>query len=422
MCQALQGFIAFLAIAAAQPQATALNSDDWPAFRGPSNNGLSPAKNVPVRWSRTKNIKWKAKLPQPGNSSPIVAGDRVYVTCSEDAAGSRRSLFCFRKSDGKLLWKRTVQARPRMPTHRTNPYCASTPATDGSRVVVWHGSAGIHCYDRDGKELWSRNLAPFRHDWGYACSPIFHGDRIILNHGPGRPTLLVMLDAATGKTIWKHEEPLAGNGIRRPDGFYIGSWATPIVAAGQIICPMPTRVAAFSLADGKIAWYCEGLRSPRGDLVYSSPHLCDDVCVTIGGYRGPSVAVKLGGKGDVTNKLRLWRKKSNPQCIGSGVYVGKHLYVPFAGPPVIQCIDPQSGKVQWQSSPGANFWGSLVYAEGRIYGTDQAGTTFVFRPDPKRLEIVAENPLNERCNSTPAVCNGRIFIRTFEHLYCITAE
>src|SRR4051812_46359737 len=151
-----------LALAAA-PAARLARAADWPMFRGPDRNGVSPDAQAPLNWSATKNVKWKAPLPQPGNSSPVVSGGRVFVTCAEDRNGTRRSLYCFDRSDGKQLWVKTITYPEVEKTYPENPYCASSPAADGKVVVAWHGSAGVHCYDPDGKELWSKDLGTFRH-------------------------------------------------------------------------------------------------------------------------------------------------------------------------------------------------------------------------------------------------------------------
>src|SRR5262245_39248453 len=150
-------------IAAILVLAGTATADDWPAWRGPDGNGLSEEKKAPTTWAPDKNVKWKAPLPQWGNGSPIVSKGRVFVTSAEDADGMKRSLLCFDRKDGKPLWKATVEFGKKETTHGTNGYCPTTPAADGERVVVWHGSAGLHCYDFEGKKLWSRELGDFPH-------------------------------------------------------------------------------------------------------------------------------------------------------------------------------------------------------------------------------------------------------------------
>ena len=402
----------------------AARAEDWPSFRGPEGNGISQEKNFPVTWSRDEKVKWKAELPGPGNSSPIVCHGRVFITCGEDQ-GRRRSLYCYDRSSGRQMWVRTVAFDKVMPTHKTSPYCSSTPAADRDRVVVWHSSAGLYCYDLDGQQLWSRDLGEFRHMWGYGSSPVLYNNRVVLNCGPGRRVFLTAVDLDTGKTIWKTEEPFEGDGDRNENGKYLGSWSTPVIASvgGKelILCSMPTRLNAYDHKNGSIVWSCDGLRGRKGDLVYTSPIIADDVCVAMGGFNGPAIGVSMGGSGNVTGSHRLWRVEPNPQRIGSGVCVDGHVYMASAGPSTFQCLAPKTGEVLWEErSDGAAHWGSLVFAAGRLYVTDQAGTTQVFLPNPEKFELVARNPLGERSNSTPAFSEGEIFIRTFEHLYCIS--
>jgi outer membrane protein assembly factor BamB len=397
---------------------------DWSAFRGSAGNGISNETNLCTTWDPETHIAWKAALPRPGNGSPVVFGERVYLTSAEDTEGKQRSLYCFMAADGLQLWKRTVEFDKVMPTHETNPYCASTPAAQGERVVVWHGSAGLFCYDLDGRELWSRNLGEFRHMWGYASSPVIYQDRVILYCGPGERIFVTAIDLATGKTLWETEEPQQGNGERNKDDKYMGSWATPVIAkvgqSDQAICSLPTRVVAYDPNNGEILWSCDGLSGERGDLAYSSPLISGDRCVAIAGFRGPGIGLQLGGSGNITESSRLWRNEENPQSIASGVFLGKYIYRANAGPGTIDCLEAETGNVVWtERATGASYWASIVAADDHLYALDQEGTTTVFKPNPVRFELVATNKLGEPTNATPAIADGRIFIRTFEHLICI---
>jgi outer membrane protein assembly factor BamB len=398
------------------------SAGDWPAFRGPQGNGFSTETNVPIEWSNEQNVRWKVTLPDEGNGSPIVVGDRVFVTCGQKK-GTKRGLYCFGRADGKLRWSQVIDFGEVMPTHETNPYCSPTPVSDGKRVVVWHGSAGLFCYDLDGKELWKRtDLGEFRHIWGYAASPIIYENLVIQNCAPGKHAFLAAFDAATGKDLWRVDEPTDGDGGKRADGAWMGTWTTPLVVnldgREQLVVFQPTRVVSYEPKTGKIEWFCT-LKNPKGDLAYSSPMIADGVCVTIGGFSGAGMAFKLGGQGDVSAD-QLWYKPRNPQSIGTGVLIDGYAYIPDAGPGTIRCLDAKTGEEKWtERGGGGNFWGSIVVAEGRAYVTGQNGTTMVFRPNPEKFEKIAENKLGEHCNATPAVSNGQIFIRTFENLYCI---
>lgn len=408
-----------LAVAGSQ-----LLAGDWTGFRGPSGNGISSEKKVPLKWSATDHVKWKAPLPQPGNSSPTVTGDRVFITCAEDSGGTQRSLYCLNRNDGSVRWVKTIDFGKRMPTHKTNPYCATTAATDGKRVVVWHGSAGLFCYDLDGNQLWARDLGEFRHQWGYAGSPVIYKDRVFLNCGPGATIFMGCFDLESGADRWRTEEPQEGDGQKRPDGAPTGSWATPVVVrvgnADQLLCSMPTRVVAYNVDSGDIIWYCEGLRSRKGNLAYSSPVIGKDMAIALGGYSGAGMGFRLGGRGNVTQSNQLWRSEPIPQSIGSGVIVDGYFYVPDAGPGTIRCLNAMTGDVVWTDrAAGDNHWGSIILAEGRCYVTNQSGKTVVFKPNPGRFELLATNSLDDSSNSTPAISNGQIFIRTDGHLWCI---
>lgn len=396
-------------------------SAEWPGFRGPRGEGVAEG-SAPVSWSAQDNVKWKIALTQPSNGSPIVVGGRVFINSAEDVEGERRSTSCFDAQTGEQLWVKTVDA-DKEPHHKTNPHGSSTPFSDGKNVVVWHSSAGLYCYDMEGNEIWSRGLGEFRHMWGYGTSPIIHQDKVILYTGPGEKSFVAALALESGKTIWQHVETEEGTIDRREDNAPHGSWCTPIVARvdgeDQIIVTYPKRIVAYEAASGEVVWSCDGLRQSRGDLAYSSPVIAGDLCFVVGGYKGPMMAIRLGGKGEVSESHRLYRKEESPQSIGSGVYFEGHVYMPFAeAGKGLQCIDPITGEDRWSQRTSAAHWGSLVLCDGRFYVTGQDGTTTVFKPSAEGYEEVAINELGETCNGTLAISDGHVFIRTHEHLYC----
>ena len=400
-----------------------VQAQDWSGFRGPRGDGVAASKNVPVRWDRKTNVKWRTPLPRPANGSPVVVGGRVFLTVAEDDEGRGRSLRCYDAGTGEQSWARTVSIDKTMPTHKTNPYCGTTPACDGERVVVWHGSAGLHCYQVDGTHCWSQDLGEFRHYWGYGTSPVLHDGMVILNTGPGAAPFVAAFDLTSGELLWKTPEPdlrpKGEPGTRR----LWGSWSTPVITrqADQdiLICPQPTRIVAYDVKSGEILWWCQGLSCERGDLAYSSPVIAGGVCLVRGGYVGPSIGVRLGGSGDVTETHRVWRLPKQKSNVGSGVAVDGRVYMPDMDS-FVTCVDAKTGERLWTERAGrGDCWGSVVEAEGRLYLMNQRGDTVVFRPDSKGLQVVARNSLGEETNSTPAFTDGHVFLRTHESLYCI---
>jgi len=399
-------------------------ADNWPAWRGPTGTGVATDTDLPTRWSTNEHVRWQSPLPERGNSTPIIWGGRVFVTQAIEKE-HRRTLMCFDRANGRRLWQSGLTYLEKEATHSTNPFCSASPVTDGQRVMAWFGSAGLYCYDLDGKELWLRDLGRQSHIWGNASSPVLHGDLCILNFGPGERTFLIALDKRTGKTVWQVDEP-GGNSGEKQAGQekieWVGSWSTPIViAAGghlELILSWPRRVVAFEPESGRELWACRGLNP----LAYTSPLHADGVVVCMGGFNGSSLAVKAGGRGDVTETRRLWHVPKTKQRIGSGVIAGGHIYI-LDDPGVAECIELLTGKVVWEErlkGPGAksDSWSSMVLSGDKLYVVNQSGDTFVFKASPK-FELLATNPLGETTMASLAVADGDIFIRTYDHLWCI---
>lgn len=398
---------------------------DWPAFRGPRGDGKSEETGFPVTWSRDQNVRWRTPLPGPGNGSPIVVAGKVLVLCAEEG-GKKRSTLCFDRQTGQKLWQQTVEYLPPEETHKTNPHCSSTPASDGTFVYVWHRSAGMHCYTLNGEKVWSRDLGKFEHVWGEGSSPLLYKDLVIQLCGPGERTFVIALNKQTGETVW--ESPVEPGGSASDKGRYVGTWSTPVMISvegqDQILVPLHDRVVSYLPANGAEAWTVSGISGKKGDLVYTSPVVADDIAVVMGGFNGPALGFKLGGSGDTTDQHRLWHntENSNPQRIGSGVIIGKVMYMANSDDAgSIECLDPRTGKQLWgvrRTSEGPH-WGSIVSAGDLLYVTGQKGITRVMKVNPEKYEVVSENDLGEQSNSTPALSDGEIFLRTWEALYCV---
>lgn len=399
-----------------------LQAENWPMWRGPQGDGTTVEKELPKSWGPEQNVRWKIALPDRGNSTPVVWGKRVFITQAIEKTG-QRLLLCLDRQTGKQLWEAgTIYREPEL-THGTNPYCAASPATDGERVIVFFASAGVFCYDLEGKELWRRtDLGKQHHIWGNGTSPVIAGNRVFLNFGPGEKTTLYAFDKVTGKTLWQHEEPGGASGEGK-DKKWLGSWADPLLrqvgTREELFLSYPGRVAAFDPATGKEWWTCEGLNP----LVYNSPLFAEGQVIAFGGYGGMGVSVKAGGQGDVTKTHRLWHLPKVSQRIGSGVvYQGHHYILSDGG--IAECRDLKTGQMVWNErlkgpGPTGQNWSSIVLtADGLCYAVNQGGDAFIFRASPK-FELLATNSLGEKVIGSMAVSDGQIFIRGYKHLWCI---
>jgi len=399
---------------------------NWPGWRGPEGTGVTTETALPLTWSATENVRWKIALPEPGNSTPIVWGSRVFLTQN---VGHKRTLMCVDRQDGKVLWQAGPEWSAAEKTHKANPFCSASPVTDGERVIAWFGSAGLSAWDFAGKELWHIDLGKQDHIWGYAGAPVLHGDLCILYFGPGPRSFLVAVDKRTGKEVWRVDAPEKVT-QDRTDGFagktdgVIGTWSVPLlVKAGtrdELVMTFAERMRAFDPQTGRELWSCAGL-SP---LLYTSPMFGEGVLIGSGGYGGSTIAVKPGGSGDVTAQ-RLWQKIRDKQRIGSGVITGGHLYI-LNTPGTAQCIDVKTGEVKWEerlvgASNRSESWSSMVLAGDRIYVLNQASDTLVIKASPTFAKLAANALDDGMTNASHAVSDGEFFIRTHAHLWCIGA-
>jgi len=295
---------------------------DWRAWRGPLGTGISDERNAPTAWSETENVKWKVPLDGQGNSTPIVVGQRVFLTHSP-AQSKARGLRAYDRTSGELVWKHEVEYADQEPTHGTNPFCSASPVSDGERVVAWYGSAGLFCYDLEGKVLWQKDLGKVEHIWGYGSSPVIHENLVILPYGPGLNAFVIALDKKSGDEVWRKEYPSQKS--EKPED-YRGSWSTPVLHKfgdrTLMLLSLPEKLRAVDPATGEDVWTCDG----PSKLVYTSPLVAGEIVVTMCGYGGPAFAVKPTGEGDQTAN-RLWLHERNPQRVGSGVVVGDYLYI-----------------------------------------------------------------------------------------------
>lgn len=396
-----------------------LHAENWPAWRGADGTGISLESRLPVEWSPTANIRWQVPLPAPCNSTPIVWADQVFITQGLDG-GKRRALIALDRRTGKELWRGELTCPVEETSHRQNPPCSSSPVTDGQAVYAHFASAGVVAYDFQGQRLWHRDLGPLLHRWGNGGSPLLYKDLLIVFHGPGEPSFLVALDKRTGETVWKSDEV----GINSP---IFGSWGTPALlrAAGreELIMPLPGEkiggtgwFKAYDPTTGKVLWRCDGL----GNEVYAMPIIGrqGDLIAGISGHNGPTLAVRPGGTGDVTSSHRLWRTETQlPQRVGSGILHDGCLYLANANG-TAECLEALTGEVIWKERLGGNLWGSMLLAGDNLYVTSLEGDTFVLRAG-RKFELLSTNRIGEPTYAALAPSQGHLFLRTYQHLYCI---
>jgi outer membrane protein assembly factor BamB len=393
------------------------NAENWPTWRGEHGDGIS-TEAFPTTWNRNENVRWRVDLPEPGNSTPIVWGDRVFVT-QPMQDGRRRTLMCFDRETGGLLWQSGVDAVEMEPTHRTNPYCSPSPVTDGERIIAWFGSAGLVAFDFEGKQLWQRPLGSVNHIFGYGQSPVLHDALCLLNFGPGTREFAVAVDKETGEIVWQVDAPRPTAGLP-PGGErdIYGTWSTPVVVDEQAVFCFRDSVLSLNPLTGEEIWKCEGL----GPQMKASPVAGDGVLVALGGKDSSTLAVRLGGSGDVTQTHVLWKYDHAKSRLGTGVISSGYLYANRRDG-IVECIELGTGKVVWQkrhrgAGQSGDTWSSLFLADGKIYAMNQSADVFVIDASPE-YKLIATNSLGEHTNATVVGSQGTLLVRTHDALWAI---
>jgi len=384
-------------------------AENWPAWRGARGIGVSNESQLPTRFSPSENVAWKTSLPAPGNSTPIIWDQRVFVTCQNDG-GKIRSLICFDRKNGKKLWQHDVPYPHQETSHNDNPFCSGSPTTDGTLVYASFDSAGVVACDLDGNVVWQRNLGKLTHVFGPASTPVLYKHLLIIHRGPGDPTHIIALDKKTGKTVWDTPE----KGIN--DKLY-GSWSTPVIYRvgdhDEFALSMPGQLKGFDPLTGKELWTCDGL----GPSNYPDTVVGDGVLIGVSGFQKSMMAVRMGGRGDITKDYRLWHVEMTQQRVGSGVVRDGHLYVSNA-PGIAECIEVKTGQSVWKERLGGNLWGSMLLAGDRLYVSNTQGEIFILAASPQ-YRLIAQNSMEEHIKASLAPSDGQLFIRTYKNLYCV---
>lgn len=398
-----------LLLAATAQSARLFAEPNWPAWGGPTGTSHTEETGLPLSWS-ADNILWKADLSGDGQSTPVIWGDRIFLTTALEK-GRQRVVFAIDRRDGKVLWQQTAWTGEPEPSHVMNGWASASCATNGKVVVAFFGRGGLHAYSLDGEHLWSRDLGTFEGPWGTAASPIFYGNTVIQNcDSESKESSLLAVDYRTGANVW--QTPRAN----------MRGWSTPILIhtpkREEVILNSHTGVRSYDPKDGHELWWCQGFNG-RGEPV---PAYAQGLLYCVNGLAGDIYAVRPGGEGDVTKSDRVWHTPRRAgRDLPSPVAIDKYLLVmSMAG--ILNCYECESGRELWKERVGEKYSSSPLVSEGRAYFQNDAGETTVVEPGEK-LKIVGKSKLpsepDELFRAALVTSNGVIFIRSNRHLFAI---
>ncbi len=393
--------------------------EEWTQFRGPNGLGSSETRGLPVAWSSKENIVWKTDLPGPGTSSPIVVGSRVYVTCYtgygiEPNEGSKddlvRHVVCLDRASGRVLWTKDFKALQPESTYSggnnsQHGYSSSTPASDGRRLYVFFGKSGVYCLDLDGNELWNASVGGGATGWGSSNSPVLYKDLVIINASVESGSL-VALNKQSGEEVWR------AKGMR-------SSWNTPILVnlpqgETELVVVNSGHILGFDPDNGEELWRSEAF----GGYICASAIAHND---TVYALQGSTIAIRAGGRGDVSKTHELWRT-SGGSNVPSPVYHDGHLFWLPGG--TAYCVNAANGEIVYRQrlQPGTGtVYSSALVADGKVYCVSQRNGTFVLAAKPE-FELLAHNVFEDddsRTNASPIVDDDQLLLRTDRRLYCI---
>jgi outer membrane protein assembly factor BamB len=392
----------------------ALTAGEWPCFRGPHGNGVADEKTFPLEWGPDKNVAWKVKLPGPGASSPVIWGERVFVTAFSGVKASEivRHVLCFDRKTGNKLWQKDYPAPLPENDYKAqvsqHGMATSTPATDGKRLYLWFGRGGLHVLDLDGKPLWQAELGSDLVVFGSGASPLLLGDKVIVNAGV-ESHQLVALDRTSGKVLWKSDI----NGM---------CWSTPVVvrpAGGkdEIVLNVGAGLYGYDAETGKELWCADILAAYNG----ATPVIRDGIVYVMNQGQGERefVAVRAGGRGDVTKTHVIWRQSKAGASYTSPLLAGDRLFS-FGGQASVLRADNGEVVTRKNLQGLMGLYGSPILAGDRIVVFTRFDGAYVLSADDK-LEVLARNKLGDDSafNASPALVDGQLIIRSNEYLYCI---
>jgi outer membrane protein assembly factor BamB len=380
----------------------------WPRFRGPTGQGETFGARLPLHWDKDgKNIVWRTPVPGRGHSSPIVWGDRIFLTTAAKD-GRERQVLCYRRSDGHLLWTRTGPARtPETGLWPKNSYATATPVTDGERVIAFLGASGLVCLDFEGKLLWQNDELTVNTTHGPGSSPLLYKDLVILAQDQNRAdSLFLAVDKKTGKTVWEAKRPRAM------------TWTTPVVVrAGEhdeMLIAGGGVLRSYDPSTGKELW---SLTGPTIEVVPTIV-IGKELVYCASGRNGPTLGLRVGGQGDMTEKNLAWRTVRGGPHVPSPILVDGRLYT-FNDTGIATCLDAATGALLYQHRINDRFSASPIVADGRIYVSGESGITYVVQAGAK-FQLLARNDLGTPIFASPAAVGQQLILRTESDLVCIS--
>jgi outer membrane protein assembly factor BamB len=388
-------------------------AQNWPNWRGPNGDGSSSETNLPVRWDSVTNVVWKTSVPGKGYSSPVIWKDKLFITTALQET-QEKVLLCYDCVSGKLIWQKTVIKSPFEGKHDNNSHASGTPATDGLKVFVSFldgKDVVVSAYDFAGKQLWEQRPGTFSSPHGYSCSPVLFEDKVIINGDSQGDSFVAALSKTDGKVIWRvaHERPAH-------------SFSTPIIRkiAGktQMIFCGNKEIASYNPENGSKYWFVSG---PSEDFC-SSPVYNEKTGLVLVSSAWPQrilVAIRPDGEGDVSKSHVVWQSREGAYYVPSPVYKDNLLFTTMTTGK-LHCIDAATGNTLWIENMGPQY-SSPVISDGLIYMPKDDGVITVIKPGAK-FEYIAKNQLGEKMFASPAISNGKIYLRGFRHLFCISAN
>lgn len=398
------------------------HANNWPQFRGPSGNATAPESNPPVTWSDSENILWKTELPGRGASSPIVFENRIFLTAYTgygmtfeepgEKANLKLHVLCFERDSGKLIWDKSIagSSATQKFTQRVadHGYATGTPATDGEAVYAHFGVSGVVAYDMNGNLMWQADVGDGTAGFGSASSPVIYREMLYVNASIESETLFAF-DKKTGKEVWKAES-------------IVRSWTTPSIAdvpdgSPELILNQKNQIFAFDPITGEKLWWCDGVQ----DYIVPVPVFHDGIAYCLGGRSNRAIAVKLGGRGDVTKTHKLWEVTTGAN-VTSPVYYEGHLY--WASDKAIEnCLRAKDGSEVYRERlpTRSRIYSSIVRAGDKLYVTtrDQGIVVLAAKPEYQELAVNVIESDESLINASPAVSDNQLLLRTDSYLYCI---